>query len=314
MSPSWNGYNGNKLYQVYSLGNNGFGSEKYVFNIYDNGFTGTSFANGNEGTFKRIIDINNSAETMSKYYVRKHRIITDVSDSILTKAGFDQNGFGVRRQYETATLTPNNVSRITQKEGNQSFLLSFSKDIDISKYRDNLNRPISELYFTIINKGYFGWMNLPYANGVSIRQGYKYNLTSTVSKYWSLSNLGINLSNIKTMFYNKPGGFTFYYNKDLKSGDTLDGAYCEFNQFEQQERVLSEIYHKIGFNPNLFVMPTQQVFGVPNPNGYYYQPHHEIKLRVYSDYLEEGDVTGITDFPDYAYYSNYKNEVDINLQ
>jgi hypothetical protein len=171
----WNGINGVKTFQVYSLGDLGYGSEKYIVNIYNNGFTSTFFTNQKKGTLKRIIDIDNPIETKSEYYVRKHKIITNVDESILTKAGFDQNGFGVKRQYEYSALTPDNIARVTQKEGNQSYLISFSKDIDISKYRDNLNRPLSELFITILNKGYFGWMNYPlnplFPNCPSIRMG-----------------------------------------------------------------------------------------------------------------------------------------------
>ncbi len=153
MEGGWAGYDNTKVFQVYSLGNGGYNSDKYVFNIYNNGFTGTTFINGSEGNFKRIIDITNSAETMSKYYVRKHKIITNVDEAILTKAAFDLNGFNIKKQYEYSSLTPDNKARITYKENNQSYLLSFSKDININQYRDNLNRPLTKLFVTIINKG-----------------------------------------------------------------------------------------------------------------------------------------------------------------
>jgi hypothetical protein len=299
----WTGYNGSKVFQVYSLGNYGYNSDKYIFNLYNNGFTGNTFFNSAQGTFKRIIDINNSAETMSKYYVRKHKIITNVSDSILTKCGFEQNIFNVKRKYEFGTLTPDKVSRITQKEGSQSYLLSFSSDIDISEYRDNLNRPLSELFITIINNGYFGWMNKPIANNISIREGYQYNLGPSVSSYWDYTNSSVNLTTIPTASYTKPGGFTFYYNQNLKSGDTINGDYCEFNQFEQKERIISQLYHKISFNDNLFIIQS----ATTNPNGYYYKPHNLIQLRVYSDYLEEGSLKEVDNIPYYSYYSNYKN-------
>jgi hypothetical protein len=287
-----------------------FNSEKYILNIYDNGFSGSQLTNGAMGVVKRIIDITNSAETKSIYYVRKHKIITEVNDAILTNAGFDQNGFGVKRQYEYSSLTPYNKSNITLKEGNQSYLLSFHKDIDISQYRDNLNRPISKLFFTIVNKGYFGWMNPPLDNAIpncpAIRTGYGYNLTSSTSPYWDLQD-PINYSNINTNSYTRPPfPFTFYYNIDLYSGFTMDGDFCEFNVSEQKERVISESYHKIQFNSVLFDV---DVNATTNPIGYYYQPHHPITLRVYSDYIEEAPLSGINGVPDYAYYSNYFNNL-----
>lgn len=312
--PGWAGYNGTDVFEVYSLGDGGYLSEQYVFNIYNRGFLGVTFSNNVQGTFKRIIDIKNSGETMSKYYVRKHKIITNVDDSILTKAAFDQNAFGFKRQYEYSSLTPDNQSRITIKEGNQSYLLSFSKDIDISKYVDNLNRPLSELFFTIINRGYFGWMNFPWntaiPNAPSIKQGFGFNLANYLSEYWNTFNT-INLTNIPTNFYTKPGGFTFYYNGNLKSGDTLDGDFCEYNQYEQRERIVSELYHKMAFNPNLFTIgylltnPNK----ITNPEGYYYQPHHSLTIKVYSDYIEEGEINKTDLVPNYAYYSNFRKKL-----
>jgi len=308
----WPGYNGIKTFQVYSLGNSKFNSEKYVFNIYNNGFTGGTFPNSVEMVFKRIIDITNSAETMSKYYVRKHKILTNAGDAILTKAAFDQNGFGVKRQYEYSSLTPDKSARITQKEGNQSYLLTFSKDVDINLYRDNLKRPLSELYITVLNKGYFGWMNWPFGINNStfgLREGFGYNLSTIPNNYWSLTNGGINLSSLTANSYNRTLGgtqYTFYYNEDLKSGDTINGDYCEFNEFEQRERVLSDLYHKLRFNPDLFKIVSQQPL---NPDGYYYKPHSPITLRVYSDYIEEGLVEEIDGVPDYAYYSQYNQKL-----
>jgi hypothetical protein len=319
--PGWMGYNGQKVFQVYSLGQSGFNSDKYIFNLYNYGFSGWTFSNSTEGTFKRIIDIANSGETKSSYYVRKHKIITNPQDAILTNAGFELNSFDTTRQYEYSSLTPNHVARITEREGNQSYLLTFLRDIDIKPYVDNLNRPISELYITTINKGYFGWFNKPLTNTIpnypGLRQGFGFNITPSVSEYWSATNRVLNKTNIPTNNYTRTQGantYTFYYNQDLVSGDTLDGAYCEFNEFDQKERVISEIYHKIVFNENLFkisyILQSSPFFlstRIPNPEGYYYKPHNKITLRVYSDYIEEGDIKTTEGIPDYAFYSNYFN-------
>lgn len=313
----WAGYNGVTAFEVYSVGNGGYLSDEYIFNIYDNGFLGSTFTNNTQGTFKRIIDIENSGETKSSYYVRKHKIITNANQTILTKAAFDLNSFRVLRQYEYSSLTPDNVSRITTKEGAQSYLLTFSEDINIAPYIDNHNRPISELFLTVIHKGYFGWMNKPnnlnIPNSPSIRQGFGFNIQNFLSPYWDYFNL-VNLSNIETDSYSKPGGHNFYYNKDLKSGDTVDGAFCEFNQFEQKERVISEIFHKITYNENLFIIgyilnSNGNLSRVHNPEGYYYKPHYSIKIREFSEYIEEGDLETIDGAPDYAFYSDYESSL-----
>lgn len=298
----WSGYNGTKVFQVESLGNEAYNSDKFIFNIDNFALTGSSFYNLSQGTFKRIIDIQNSAETMSKYYVRKHKILTNYDESILTFAGFEQNAFSERKQYNFSSQTPDSTSKITKKEGNKSFLLTFSKDIDTSKLRDNWNRPVTELFITILNRGYFGWFNKPFYRDYGLKQGYKFNLTNFVSPYWKNSNFALNSAKIGTQSFVKPNNFVFYYNEILKSGDTLDGDFCEFNEYEGTERKISEIYHKIAYNEDLFKIDTDY----SNPNGFYYKPHYPITLRVYSDYQEEGSVLDSADIPDYAFYSNYK--------
>jgi hypothetical protein len=85
-------YNGIKLFQVYSLGNGQFGSNINVFNIYNVGYTGATFANKVTGTFKRVIDPEIILETKSKYYVREHKILTNVGDCVMTKNAFEKKG------------------------------------------------------------------------------------------------------------------------------------------------------------------------------------------------------------------------------
>ena len=124
-------YNGETIFQVNSLGDSGFGSEEYIFNIYNVGFTGTTFQNGTSSTFRRIINKSNTGETRSEYYVRVHKILTNSDCALLIKAGFEQNIFASKSKFEKDVLSPNNINRTSVKEGNQSYTLSFNCDIDI---------------------------------------------------------------------------------------------------------------------------------------------------------------------------------------
>ena len=155
--------------------------------------------------------------------------------------------------------------------------------------------------------------NIP--NCPAIREGFGFNISTEINPYWAASNIARNKTNIPTNSYSKTIGgntFNFYYNTDLKEGDIIDGDYCEFNQFDQKERVISGLYHKIVFNSNLFKVgclinsdPFNFSCTQNNPPGYYYKPHHPVTLRVYSDYVEEGDIKTIEGVPDYAYFSEY---------
>ena len=294
-------YDGINLFQVYSLGNGLFDSDEYVFNIYNVGYTGRTFANKVTGTFKRVINPENILETKSKYYVREHKILTNLEDCIITKNGFEKNVFYEDKKFEFSSITPNKVSRVSQKTSSNTYNITVARDIDLNNIIDNQKRPVSELFLTIINKGYTGYFNEP-TNGVAIKQGWRFNLTNTSNFWWDSTNLNSN-TKILTSSYTLTSGVTktFYYNQNLMSGDTIDGDFCEWNDYEQLERVVSPYYHKIKYNQNVFQI-TQDV--TTNPPGYYYEPHSPMTIRVFSDYVETGDLQFIDGIPNYAYFSN----------
>ena len=294
-------YNRINLFQVYSLGNGLLDSDEYVFNIYNVGYTGTTFANGVTGTFKRVINSDNILETKSKYYIREHKILTNLEDCIITKNGFEKNVFNEDRKFEFSSITPNRVSRISQKNSSNSYNITVARDIDLNNVLDNQKRPVSELFLTIINKGYTGYFNEP-TNGVALKQGWRFNLTNTSNFWWDSTNLNSN-TNVLTSSYTLTSGATktFYYNQNLMSGDTIYGDFCEWNDYEQLERVVSPYYHKIKYNQNVFQI-TQDV--TTNPPGFYYEPHAPMTIRVFSDYVETGELQFIDGIPNYAYFSN----------
>lgn len=312
-------YGTQNLFQVYSLGLEEYGNEEYVFNIYNVGYTGTTFNNLTKGTFKRVIDNQNIEDTMSKYYVRKHKILTNVEDAVMVNAGFERNIFGTKKKYESSGFTPNYQSRVSIKEDSQSYTLSFNTDVVIRDLRDNQMRPLTELFFTVIWKGYFGWTCSPLTVSnsapsqvvVGLQQGWEFNLPLNSNSYpnsWWFNIIPYSNTQIPTDYYIKTINnqqYIFYYNRSLKSGDELNGDFCEWNRFEQNERVISNLYHKFKFNPAVF--PTMGYEFPGNRLGYYYQPHHPITLKVFSDYVENGDPENVVGLPDYAEYSSSIN-------
>lgn len=310
-------YNSVDTFQVYSVGTGLPGSEFYTFNIIDIGFIGV-FNNNRIGTFKRVINIQIPDETTSKYYVRRHKILTNPEDAALVKAGFDQNIFGVKRKYESSGLTPNHISRVSTKEGGQSYTLSFNKDIDINKLIDNQKRPISELFFTVLWKGYFGYMfgqqTETTTHPIGMKQGYDFNLPldesvsySYPSPWWNLNNTLSNTNFSLGSYTNPPFNVSFTYNNSFKINDTLDGDFCEWNDSEQLERVVSEIFHKLTYNPGVFNIIGATTDLLENPLGYYYKPHNKLTIRGFSDYIETGNPQNVVGIPNYAYFSTSQN-------
>jgi len=306
-------YNGDSYFEVYSLGDGISNSDSYVFNVFDYGFTST-FNDGVSGTFKRVLNIDFPNDTTSEYYVKELKLLTDPGDSVLVKTGFEQSIFGKTKKFESSGFTPNKIERVSVKEGSQSYSLAFNTDIDISPLRDNQKRPITELYFNVIYKGYFGWM---IGKNIGLQQGYEYNLplikatngTLVPDTWWSNTNTKSN-TGFQINSYTKSSGlngFLFYYVQSLKKGDVIDGDYCEWNDYEQKERTVSTLYHKFKYNPLLFDTRSTTTQPAINLFGYYYQPNHKITIREYSDYIENGDPSNVIDIPDYAHFSTTEN-------
>jgi hypothetical protein len=290
------------------LGNETVGSDDYVVNILDPGFT--TISTGLKSTYKRVILRDNLNETTSEYYVRRHRVLTTPESSVLVNCGYEQNIFKTVAKFEREPFTPNENARISTKEGSQTYTLSFNSDIDINNLVDNQGRPITQLFYTTVWRGYFGYTK-------NLKQGWDFNLQldptlNTPTTWWTQSNSFSDVS-ISTSTYTVPpplgtnplgAPYNFIYTNTPNVGDILDGDLCEWNDYEQQEYELATYYHKIRFNEEIFTTSA----GLPNnPFGYYYQPHYGINLRDYSDYLEEAEPKTTVGIPDYAYFSENRN-------
>lgn len=293
-------YRDSNIFQVYSLGNGKFESDVHVFNVFNIGYTGSTFNNGVEGTFKRVINPDNLEETKSKYYIKQYKFLTNIEDLAMTKAGFEKNVFNEDKKIEYSSITPNLVTRISQKNSSNTYDVTTNYDLDLANLSDNQKRPINEISLTIVNKGYSGYFNQP-LNRIGIKQGWEFNLTKTTNPWWDLKNEKSN-SNVLTSAYTQTNGSTktFFYNLDLKKGDVMDGDFCEWNDYEQTERVVSSYYHKIKFNQDVFQSTPDYT---TNPPGYYYKPHNSMTLKVFSDYIETGELETIDATPSWAFYS-----------
>ena len=304
-------YNGENLFAVSSLGDNGSGSDEYIFNIDNIGYIGGIFTLGVIGTFKRVLNPENVTETTSKYYIRKHKILTNPENAVLVNCGFEENIFSKKTQFEKtlsggtplAMISPPSCPRTSILEGSQSYTLSFNVDFDTQNLLDNQKRPVTELFFTTVWKGYYGWTN-------KLKEGHYFNayLDGQIpNAWWDQTNTFSDIT-IPSATYtpnNQSGLFPCTYTQDLVSGDTIEGDFCEWNDFEQIERIISRKIHKFTYNQNYFFVADD----CPQTNkfGYYYFPLSPITLKVYSDYIEEAEPVGVENIPNYAFFSNLSN-------
>jgi hypothetical protein len=79
------------------------------------------------------------------------------------------------------------------------------------------------------------------------------------------------------------------------------GDWCEWNESNQSERVISNYMNKMTYYQKAFdIAPTAST----NPSGFYYQVHYPITLKVFSDYIETAEQSGTEGIPYWAYFSN----------
>jgi hypothetical protein len=223
----------------------------------------------------------------------------------MTKAAFEKNVFNEQRKIEYSSITPNQITRISQKTGSNAYDVTTAHDVNLIGLKDNQKRPLTELFLTIINRGYTGYFNQPY-NGVGLKQGWQFNMSKKLNSWWDLNNQESNTT-ITTSSYTLTNGATktFYYNNVLSVGDTLDGDFCEWNDYYQVERVASPYYQKIKYNQHVFQTTSENDTNSP---GYYYAPHNPMTIRVFSDYIETGDAQIVDGIPSYSYYSKSDNQ------
>lgn len=292
----------NVAYTPNSFGDGTYLSEKYVININKSQFTsGTTLSS--IITFKRCINKENISGTTCTYYVHKHKTLTNSTDYILDDLGFESPIF----KDEKKLLFQNSAGvydYLVERNRMESVVFDFKEPLVLSGLTNNLDFTPSEVYVTIVFRNGSGFFKYP------PKIGYRFNLHDTwVDNQFSGSTA--NETGISGTSFTK-SGFTFTSGNTIPVGTTLVGAFVEYNPITRTERIVSEALHKITNDPAIFDFG--QTSGsnytnssVANPFGYMYQPHHRVKLRQLSPYLETYNGTNIDNLPDNAEFDTTKN-------
>ena len=234
-------------------------------------------------TIKRVI---NGVE--SEYYVRVLKTLTpDEKDYDLYPASYGVNYFD-------------------DKEA----AFYFKSDIDVKDLRDNLGRPLSELFLTIVKNDQDGdmtninnqyWLNeQSFLTDTQLRTRF---WMPIVGGYETENNVNVNY-NIRAVGDNYPGGSPnypqVYFPNIDESDDLFDNDIVEYNEHLLLERTLEEIFHRTNtvYRENLSQIYSNKL---DKREGYIYNPHRKIKIIDYSDYVEEGDIINTLNIPDYAH-------------
>jgi len=217
----------------------------------------------------------------SRYYIRLLKKVRTVNVSI-------NNGVIENDDYE---VYPTAFSHTIYNDEVAQFIVN--EDIEVKDLTDNLGRPLSELFVTVIKTQAQFFTPIQVGFELGFVAGSLNPLIPNVKRFHDAPDAPITPQHP----FNSPDPLNpnANINDDYYHGDIV-----EYNRFEQIEHVLSIVGHR--FNTENRIAP--QVVYIPNLNkprqeGYYYYPHKQIKIRDFSNYIEQGDANtyGI---PDYA--------------
>jgi hypothetical protein len=249
------------FYRVFKLGNETNNKKLRSF-VLDLDPSDIDFTIG-VSTVKRVV--NNKP---SSYYVRRFKSITvDYKDYDLYPAAYGVTYFN-----------------------DDVAAFNFKTDIDVSDIVDNLGRPISELYLTIIK-------NDNDSDPTSVNSQYwlqqQQNLSSTINtRFWTPISGGYDLENDVNVNYNirsyKDPNYinsnSVYYENIDESDEFFDADIVEYNESELIERRLENVYHRINtiYRDYLNTIDSDK----ENKNeGYIYTPFNLIQIREFANYI-----------------------------
>jgi len=265
-------------FYINSVGNETFDSGKYVINILKSQIkTGTTLNTIMLG--KRCKDFTNIVPSTSKYYVHKHKTLTNTGGYIMDSLGFESPVF----EDEKKLLLENSAGIndvVVERNRMESVLYDFKEPFKLSGLTNNLGFSPTNVFVTAIFRNGNGYFNYP------PKVGYKFNFHDTwIDEHFSGTTS--NETSLTSSGFTK-SGVTFLSGQTLPIGSILNGAFVEYNPKEMTERIVSEAFHKITNPTNIFDhnqdMNVDGFSGATSGNtmGLIYQPHYRIKLRELS--------------------------------
>ena len=288
-------------FYINSVGNETFDSKKYVINILKSQIkTGTILNTIMLG--KRCKDFTNIVPSTSKYYVHKHKTLTDTGGYIMDSLGFESPVF----EDEKKLLLENSAGIndvVVERNRMESVLYDFKEPLKLSGLTNNLGFSPTNVFVTAIFRNGNGYFNYP------PKVGYKFHFHDTwIDEHFSGTTS--NETSLLSSGFTK-SGITFLSGQTLPIGSVLNGAFVEYNPKEMTERIVSESFHKITNPTNIFDygqdMNVDGFSGATSGNtmGLIYQPHYRIKLRELSPYTETANTNDIFNLPENAKYDPY---------
>jgi hypothetical protein len=291
-----------KTFSIISVGDSIYDSEKYVLEISKSEMpSGSTLSTVVFG--KRCLDRNDITGSTSTYYVHKHKTLTEREDYILDKIGFESSIW----ENERKLLLENSAGQsdvLVERNMMESLIYDFKEPFVLTGLTNNLGYLPTDVYVTVILANRNGYFEYP------PKVGWKFNFHDTwVDEHFD--GTGSTETSITTSGFSRTISATTYNfvtGTDLPLNTVLNGAFVEYSRSELKERIISEAFHR--FSNPLFVFDYGQTGStvtfsggsMTNMYGLFYQPHHRIKLRQLSPYIETSKTNQVYGLPQNAKY------------
>lgn len=279
--------------------------DDYTFLIYKNGFENKNY---NNLSFKRVVD----GEEV-KYYVRLFTKLPNWKFSEVKPTEYEMYKDG-------STLISDNQIEFDSHIGKLAFSkniynddiseIVFTDDIDIYGLKDNLGRPLTSIYLTVLknNAGYKEWYNEHNTTAETIEYshcfgelscGFEYDKDEQSKKgdIKRINNIdnGDKYKPLETIEQDKK---TFYGDLCCYSDATLDEMVIQpiCFRFNTAQRELIKDENKIEYDEinnddydyrSDFEIKKYEISDIDLREGYYYYPHFEIPIKTISVDISE---------------------------
>jgi hypothetical protein len=180
----------------------------------------------------------------------------------------------------------------------QNYQTAFNDDIDVDGLTDHLGRPLSELYFTVI-KTRTNNLFTKVISGLDL-ENFPGNVRTNTNNDLSVANIR-KMHTISIPLANFNSHIPLEYDVQFNNIDYY-GDICEYSKLEFRETILQKVMHRFNTvdRETTSIKPISDgIIGGPRNEGYIYYPHHQLKIRNFSSYIEQGD-DSTTGIPEYA--------------
>jgi len=280
------GLNPNTLDDYYRVTRTGLddGSDmEYYFSV---GIDNAVISGVGSARFRRVLGGRENG-FQSKYYLRLFKKITTVNTNI-NNGTIEDDDYEIYQAAFSQTVFNDEVCQFV-----------FNEDIDVGNITDNLGRPISEMFLTTIKT-----RDSNPINGQNFFTDIQAGLDCGNVVGISSPDFYPDIPDVRQLRDGPPNGLSNYNDSPLPltanvriSDDIFYGDIVEYNDYELIEHVLGGVGHRFNTEDRI---GTGGIAEGPRHEGYFYYPHHRIKIRDFSAYVEQGNANTVG-IPDYAF-------------